>query len=213
MAMASLADLDEFARAAVTRRQLAAFETECDCTRKLHAKYARQHAELSAALVLDGSGFRWEGLGNSGTRWMGLLRFGHATGRATFLKVTNRCASAEMHRGRRKGERKCHIDFGTYFVGWGGVDWQWRRGLQVGAADFEVVRYACAKRKGGSTGCAVARLSFRNGSHVELEEPAGLLGWLRGSTSPRRLWLRLAQQDSLEFSYSKPEALHRIAQA
>ena len=88
MAMAGLADLDEFARAAVTRRQLAAFETECDCTRKLHAKYARQHAELSAALVLDGSGFRWEGLGNSGTRWMGLLRFGHATGRATFLKVT-----------------------------------------------------------------------------------------------------------------------------
>lgn len=59
------------------------FEAECACTRSLMAVQARGHQKLERVLVIDGSLFRWEGMGNSGVRWMGLLRWGYATGRTT----------------------------------------------------------------------------------------------------------------------------------
>ena len=71
-----------------------------------------------------------------------------------------------------------------------------------------VLQYSCAKRARGP-GCAIARLRFaKNGTvYKELPEPSGLLQWIRSDDAPPYLRLVLAQQDSLEFSYGKPEAL------
>ena len=192
-----------FWSAAVTRRQYAAFDAECACTKAMHAEYAQRHSSLQRVLLIDGSGFRWEGLGNSGVRWMGLLRYGYATGRATFLKLAREC--------NPRGEGACRLDVGEYFTGWGGVDWHWgsqaaavRRTLAAQKVRPLVVEYGCERRR--APGCALARLRLHNGSTLLLSEPAELVGWLR--SEPRR-WIRLvlAQQDSLEGSYSKPEAL------
>ena len=49
-------------------------------------------------------------------------------------------------------------------------------------------------------------LLFTTGSSLELEEPSGLLSFIQTLDAP---WVRivLAQQNSLEYSYSKPEKL------
>ena len=54
---------------------------------------------------------------------------------------------------------------------------------------------------------ALARLRLSNGSQLLLAEPTGVLEWLRSESTPRWVRIVLQQQDSLEFSYSKPEAL------
>ena len=77
-----------FFAAPVIARQYAVWEREGGCTRALHKEYAQRHKSLERLIVLDGTTFRWEGLGNSGTRWMGLLRWGYATGRATFVQIS-----------------------------------------------------------------------------------------------------------------------------
>ncbi|EOD05398.1 hypothetical protein EMIHUDRAFT_433182 [Emiliania huxleyi CCMP1516] len=187
-----------FWNSAVVKRQVAAFDRECECTRALHADYAQR---LDRVLILDGTGFRWEGLGNSGTRWMGLLRFGFATGRATYLQLS------------REDDATPRLDIGDYFVGHGGVDWSWRSQARAVRARMAgrgvrrplVVEYGCARRS--PPGCALARLRLSNGSQLLLAEPTGVLEWLRSESTPRWVRIVLQQQDSLEFSYSKPEAL------
>ena len=195
------ATLHEFHATAAVQRQQAVFSAECGCTRALHAEYRKRHESLEKIVVLDGSRFRWEGLGNSGTRWMGLLRWGYATGRAVFLRISR--------------EETPRLDLGEYFEGWGGVDWHWaaqkaavRKTLAARGVRPVVLQYSCAKHARGP-GCAIVRLKFaKNGSiYRELSEPAGLLQWMRSSDSPPYVKLVLAQQDSLEFSYGKPEAL------
>ena len=111
-----------FRQAAVTQRQYTRWRAECACTRAMHRQYEQRHARLDRIVVIDGSSFRWEGLGNSATRWMGLLRWGYATERAVFLRITRECRRA----AGRPNDRTCHLDFGDYFVGWGGVDWHWQ---------------------------------------------------------------------------------------
>lgn len=81
-------DAAAFWSSQVVARQYAQFTAQCQCTRELHKQYAQRHASLEKIVVLDGTQFRWEGLGNSGTRWMGLLRWGYATGRAVFLHMS-----------------------------------------------------------------------------------------------------------------------------
>ena len=188
-----------FWSSAVMRRQQAMFASECGCTRALHAEYARRHATLDRIVVLDGTGFRWEGLGNSGTRWMGLLRWGYATGRATFLRIA-------------RDEQR--LDIGEYFVGWKGVDWFWaaqqaavRQRLLARGVKPVVLEYSCVRRR--SPGCGTVRLRHaRNGSMLALfDEPTELLTWMRSDASPKWIRLVLQQQDSLEHSYSKPEKL------
>eukprot|EP00966_Prymnesium_polylepis_P239902 5547489-Prymnesium_polylepis.1 len=112
--------VESFRKAAVTQRQQRVWREQCACTRALHRDYARRHELLERLVVIDGSSFRWEGLGNSGTRWMGLLRWGFATGRAVFLRLTRECSDKAAG---RPSDRTCHLDFGDYFTGWGGVDW------------------------------------------------------------------------------------------
>ncbi|KAL1508730.1 hypothetical protein AB1Y20_004825 [Prymnesium parvum] len=204
----------------VMRRQMAAFEAECACTRGLMAAQAREHHSLQRVLVIDGSLFRWEGLGNSGVRWMGLLRWGYSTGRATFLKLNNDCSGADQPEEHapwsgRRSDRRCHLDLGEYVTGEGGVDWWWGGGraedvarrLSGEGAREEVLTYGCAKRR--PPGCAQARLTFANGSHALVREPHGLRRFF--SSLPSR-WVRLEldRADAIELSYSRPESLRDV---
>ena len=72
------------------------------------------------------------------------------------------------------------------------------------------LQYGCTRHARGSPGCSVARLRFRNGSELALEETAGLLRFFRDPSSPSWIKLVLAQQDSVEHSYSKPESLRTV---
>ena len=166
----------EFWASRVVKRQMVAWTRECACTRELMKQQEAAHASLSRIVVLDGSGFRWEGLGNSGVRWMGLLRWGYATSRATFLRLSRDedCKKADKPEKHipsqgRPSDRTCHLDPGTYFVGHGGVDWQWS-GARAAGVEKEmrergeselVLTYECAKAS--MPGCSVARLKFANG--------------------------------------------------
>ena len=205
----------QFWSARAVRRQYAAFDAECRCTRQLFSEwYAPWHRDLGRVLVLDGSHFRWEGLGNSGTRWIGLLRYGHATRRATYLRLSRAdgCGTPRGGRGR-PSEQTCHLDLGDYFTGLNSVDWQWagenerkvRAALGARGVQEHVIAYTCARS--APRGCALARLSLPNGSAIELAEPTQLLRWLR-TDAPR--WTRLVLNQgavSLEGSYAVPESL------
>ena len=192
-----------FWSAAVTRRQYAKFDAECSCTKLMHREYARRHSSLARVVVIDGTTFRWEGLGNSGTRWMGLLRWGYATGRAPFLKIAHDARTMEL---------------GDYFTGWGKVDWNWasnapavRQAFAARGIERPVVfNYRCHRRARNAPGCREAKLTMRNGTQLFLEEPAGLLRFFRDPSSPPWIKLILLQQDSVEHSYSKPEALREV---
>lgn len=191
-----------FWSSAVIKRQYARFHEECKCTKLLHADYAQRLTNLERVVMIDGTGFRWEGLGNSGTRWMGLLRWGYATGRATFLRIA-------------RDERT--MELGEFFTGWDGVDWNWgssaarvRKSFALRGIDRPTVfQYRCQRRAPHAPGCQIARLTMRNGTELHLDEPAGLLRFMRDPASPRWMKIVLVQQDSIEFSYSKPEALRQ----
>jgi len=204
--------MSEFNAASLTRRQNAVFDAECQCTKAMHAEYRGRYESAATrprTLVIDGTTFRWEGLGNSGTRWMGLLRWGFATGRQVYLQIGRDCQSPKA----KAAMVPCRMDIGAYFTGYDGVDWHWgtqaaavrKRHMSRGERPL-VIQYRCHRRAAGTPGCAIARLTFRNGTAITLPEPAGVLKWFRTSPEP---WIRivLVQQDSLEYSYSKPESL------
>ena len=50
---------------------------------------AELHRTLESVLVID-MRFAWNGIGNSLTRWLAVLRLGTAAGRATFLWFSDR---------------------------------------------------------------------------------------------------------------------------
>ena len=210
----------EFGAMRVVRRQMAVFDAECGCTKRIFQRQASLHRSLERVTVLDGSHFRWEGLGNSGVRWMGLMRWGLSTGRATFLRLTQDCSGAGRREDHaptsgRPSDRTCHLDPGDYVTGWGGVDWRWgtateRRVTQQMAARGAqelLLEYECVKHV--APGCGVAALRFPNGSKLELREPDQMLAFFRTTAHPL-IRLKLHQQESLEHSYSKPEALRTV---
>eukprot|EP00315_Gephyrocapsa_oceanica_P028421 CAMPEP_0185461828 /NCGR_PEP_ID=MMETSP1365-20130426/90927_1 /TAXON_ID=38817 /ORGANISM="Gephyrocapsa oceanica, Strain RCC1303" /LENGTH=206 /DNA_ID=CAMNT_0028068499 /DNA_START=1 /DNA_END=618 /DNA_ORIENTATION=+ len=159
----------QFAASRTVQRQMAAFNAECQCTQRLMARQAALHASLERVLVLDGSAFRWEGLGNSGVRWLGLLRFGFALERATFLRISR----DEDCKAGAPSDRTCHLDPGSYFTGYGGVDWHWgtqeadtRRRLQERGVHEEVYTISgkCVTPAPGLPGCSVSSIRLANGS-------------------------------------------------
>ena len=185
----------EFNAARVIQRQTAVFDRECGCTKLILQKQAQLHASLERVTVLDGSHFRWEGLGNSGVRWMGLMRWALSTGRATYLRLTQDCAGADRKQAHRPSSGRpsdatCHLDPGDYFTGWGGVDWGWRAATERRVAEAMarrgeeevVLHYECVTR--AAPGCGVAALRFGNGSRVVLREPDEMLHFFR--TTPHR---------------------------
>lgn len=210
----------EFNAARVVQRQTAVFDRECGCTKLILQRQAQLHASLERVTVLDGSHFRWEGLGNSGVRWMGLMRWALSTGRATYLRLTQGCAGAERKQAHspssgRPIDATCHLDPGDYFTGWGGVDWGWRAATERRVAEAMarrgeeelLLQYECVTRQ--APGCGVAALRFSNGSRVVLREPDQMLHFFR-TTPHRYIRLKLQQQETLEHSYSKPESLRTV---
>ncbi|KAL1526636.1 hypothetical protein AB1Y20_015340 [Prymnesium parvum] len=78
-----------FPSSAAERRGRRRYEARCACTRRVEAARARLHASLSKVLLIDAR-MSWNGVGNSLVRWLALLRFGTAAGRATFLWMSDR---------------------------------------------------------------------------------------------------------------------------
>ena len=101
------------------QRELDLYRTQCACTHRVQQRVHALHAQLDRVLVFD-LRFRWWGLGNNLVRWISLLRFGWATGRATFLWF-----SGGPGVSRRNGRAdEVFFDIGAYFVA-EGADWSW----------------------------------------------------------------------------------------
>ena len=66
------------------QRELETYRSTCQCTSRVQQRARILHTRLDRVIVFDVR-FRWWGLGNNLVRWLGLLRLGLATGRATFL--------------------------------------------------------------------------------------------------------------------------------
>ena len=87
-----------FASHPLVRRETSTFEAQCACTQRIEAGRAQLHASLDRVLVID-MRMMWNGVGNSLTRWLAVLRLGTASGRATFLWMSDR----ELHRAKGMG--------------------------------------------------------------------------------------------------------------
>ena len=95
------------------------WQRDCGCSQRVEARRQRLHASLERVLVIDAR-FHWNGVGNSLVRWLTLLRVGLASGRATFLWLSD-----------FPGTGKTRFDLGAYFVAVG-ADWQVLIPLPVG---------------------------------------------------------------------------------
>ena len=71
------------------QREAAAYTKLCPCQQRIEAGRAELHRTLESVLVID-MRMNWNGIGNSLTRWLAVLRLGTATGRATFLWLSDR---------------------------------------------------------------------------------------------------------------------------
>ena len=85
----------EFAASPLIRREAGVYEAQCVCTARVEAGRARLHASLDRVLIID-MRMMWNGVGNSLTRWLAVLRLGTASGRATFLWMSDR----ELHHSK-----------------------------------------------------------------------------------------------------------------
>ena len=70
------------AHSPLLQREIDLYRKGCACTMRVHQRAALLHEQLDRVIVFD-LRFRWWGLGNNLVRWLGLLRLGLATGRAT----------------------------------------------------------------------------------------------------------------------------------
>ncbi|KAL3902878.1 MAG: hypothetical protein SGPRY_011890, partial [Prymnesium sp.] len=75
------------------QREAQSYASHCACSRAVEQARAELHSSLHNVLVIDARLF-YNGVGNSLSRWLALLRFGTAAGRATFLWMSDR----ESHR-------------------------------------------------------------------------------------------------------------------
>ena len=139
--------------------ELAAYSRDCHCSAAIESRRAHLHATLQRVLVID-MRFGWNGVGNSMPRWLAALRFGLASGRATFLWMSDRSFERATPRGRRSagdtrskpasaGRQRAGVgrqlseengrqwplrtngfDLGEYFTAVG-ADWRWASGERV----------------------------------------------------------------------------------
>ena len=147
----------------------------------MEARRAELHARLDRVLVIDAR-FPWNGVGNSLVRWLTLLRVGLASGRATFLWLSDFPESGLEQvyaclriRGARVGiygvgvtlltpstlslsphapPPEQRFDLGAYFVSVG-ADWRWS------AANERRVRDAMARHSAGQAAASPALVRYR----------------------------------------------------
>lgn len=127
-------------------REAAEYQSKCQCTQKIEAGRAELHRTLESVLVFD-MRMSWNGIGNSLTRWLAVLRLGTAAGRATFLWFSDRGLRTHLEQplvqqpGRRLGRapprfdkwrmphrvtRTTGFDLGDYFMAMD-ADYRWSR--------------------------------------------------------------------------------------
>ena len=82
-----------FAAHPLIQREASRYAKDCACTHRIEAGRAALHRSLEKVLVID-MRMPWNGIGNSLTRWLAVLRVGTASGRATFLWFSDRSPSA-----------------------------------------------------------------------------------------------------------------------
>lgn len=139
--------VEAFASHPLVARETASYDAKCLCTQRIEAGREVLHRSLERVLIVD-MRFTWNGIGNSLTRWLAVLRFGTAAGYATFLWMSDRDhvrppsardggkraggrrLSAALPRASKKW-RRAHLatrpsgfDLGDYFVAVG-ADWRW----------------------------------------------------------------------------------------
>jgi hypothetical protein len=95
------------------RRELKLYRESCLCTQRVYQRATSLYRQLDRVLVFD-LRFRWWGLGNNLGRWLTLLRVGLASGRATYLWMSDDNDSA-----------KPLFDLGRYFVSEASGSWRW----------------------------------------------------------------------------------------
>ena len=103
------------------------YAQQCRCAARVDAQRAALHTALARVVVFD-CRLSWNGLGNSMSRWLNLLRVGLASRRAVFLWLADsdppHDAWGETMRGRGFSET---ADLGEFFLSAAGVDWRWSR--------------------------------------------------------------------------------------
>ena len=109
-----------FSESNLVQNELRAWRDDCKCAQQVEARRKALHAANKRVLVAD-MRFFYNGVGNSLVRWLAVLRFGLAAGRATYLWRSNDVlhlnGSARQQKpidlqldGRQHG-----IDLGYYF--------------------------------------------------------------------------------------------------
>jgi hypothetical protein len=109
------------------------YQERCACTQRVMSRARLLHERLDRVIVFD-IRFRWWGLGNNLSRWLALLRFGLASGRATYLWMSDQAwstqikvdvANASSRRRRQKVEQPApYFDMGAFFES-EACEWDW----------------------------------------------------------------------------------------
>ena len=81
--------LPAFSSHPLIAREASLYAQQCQCTKRIEAGRTELHRSLDSVLVID-MRMAWNGIGNSLTRWLAVLRLGTASGRATFLWFSDR---------------------------------------------------------------------------------------------------------------------------
>ena len=76
--LSHIRQVPEFAAHPLIQREARIYESDCTCTRKVEEGRAQLHASLDRVLVID-MRMMWNGIGNSLTRWLAVLRLGTAS--------------------------------------------------------------------------------------------------------------------------------------
>jgi hypothetical protein len=163
----------EFSSTRLSRKEAAGWDADCVCSQQVEARRAELHASLARVLVID-TRFNWNGIGNSLPRWMAMLRFGLASGRATYMWMSDAGlarerpnASAPLDRSQARRAAKASLrrreayaspkpigfDLGSYYRAMGG-DWRWAQSTRrrvraaMGARNVSgpaLLRYWCKR--------------------------------------------------------------------
>ena len=109
------------------------YQERCACTQRVMSRARLLHERLDRVIVFD-IRFRWWGLGNNLSRWLALLRFGLASGRATYLWMSDQAWSTQIkvdvtnaytRRRRQKVEQPApYFDMGAFFES-EACKWDW----------------------------------------------------------------------------------------
>lgn len=103
--MPKRATLPSWESSPLIQREARAYESGCKCSQRIEAGRAELHRTLDSVLIID-LRMNWNGIGNSLTRWLAVLRLGTAAGRATFLWFSDRPLAAYEGRTRQQKQEQ-----------------------------------------------------------------------------------------------------------